>query len=268
MNLDEDLRQTLTVVALSTELAVGSGPDTLLNLIVTTAARVLAAQAASIFLVDEAAGEMAVVVASGERAADALRLRMPLGHGIAGFVVATGQPMAVARASESPMFARDIASSIGYVPTSVVCVPMRFEDEIIGAVELFDKIDGTTFTQDDMEMLGLFADQAAITIGQSRVLRNLRTLLGSALRLSTAEDGDAAERREGHRTTLDDLVSTVEQSAEYRDVAEAAALLTAIRKRGSREHAAALDLLRSFAHYLGATDTDRPSSVLRPPSGT
>ena len=64
---------------------------------------------------------------------------MPLGHGIAGGVALSGLPLAVTAAGSDPRWAKDIGERVGYVPESIVCVPLFYEDRVIGALELLDK---------------------------------------------------------------------------------------------------------------------------------
>ena len=114
-------------------------------------------------------------MAIGSRAAEVKRFRVPLGHGIAGIVAASGQAMAIRDAAQDPRLASDIADSVGYVPETVLCVPLFYGDNVIGALELLDKEGG--FTAGDMEALGLFANQAAVALQLSRTYENVAGLL-------------------------------------------------------------------------------------------
>ena len=93
---------------------------------------------------------------------------MPLGHGIAGGVALSGLPLAVTAAGTDSRWAKDIGERVGYVPDSIICVPLFYEDRVIGALELLDKVGAPSFTPADLNTLSLFAHQAAVTIEQSR----------------------------------------------------------------------------------------------------
>src|SRR5206468_5403043 len=111
----------------------------LLEMIVQTAAQVISARAASLFLINRQTQELVFEVALGQKAEDVKKFTVPLGHGIAGLVAVSGQPIAVSDASKDPRQAADIARSVGYVPQTILCVPLFYNDQIIGVLELLDK---------------------------------------------------------------------------------------------------------------------------------
>ena len=154
----------------------------LLQLIVETAADVIGARAGALFLVDEAHNELTFEVAIGPKAAEVKRIRVPHGQGVAGLVAASGQPMAIADAGSDPRHASDIAQQIGYYPETILCVPLFYGDRLTGVLELLDKDGAPAFSAADMNTLGLFANQAAVAIEQSRTHRNLAALLAELLR--------------------------------------------------------------------------------------
>jgi subtilisin len=137
-----------------------------LQLIVATAAQVLHARAASLLLLDAASQTLVFEVALGDKAEAIKQLTVPLGHGIAGLVAASGQ--AIATSGLDPRQARDIAELIGYLPRSIVCVPVVSGDEVLGVLELLDKDDDAAFSASDISSLELFAQQAALALEDTR----------------------------------------------------------------------------------------------------
>jgi GAF domain-containing protein len=212
----------------------------LLQMIVATAAQVLRAQAGALLLVDDDADELVFEVAVGGRAEEVKRFRVPIGHGIAGHVAATGQPLAVTGAGVDPRAAADIADQVGYRPESILCVPLFYDDEVIGVLELLDKADRSTFTADDIESLGLFANQAAVAIEQSRMHSSLSALIGDVLKTREFERGAEAFARRA------------EEDPTSRQALALAQLVQEIAKAGEREAHACRAILESFAEYLRA----------------
>ncbi len=153
----------------------------LLETVVRTAAQVIRARSASLFLIDEETQDLVFEVAIGPAAQEVKKFRVPLGHGIAGIVAMTGQPMAIADAQQDERLAIDIATSVNYIPQNILCVPLFYNDCIIGALELLDKIDEVSFRPFDMETLGLFANMAAVAIAQSQAYHDQQTFLSSLL---------------------------------------------------------------------------------------
>src|SRR5687768_17229746 len=177
----DQLRQALTLAASAGTIASPVSHSRLLEMIVEVAAHVISARAASLFLIDEESQELVFEVALGPKAQEVKKFRVPLGHGIAGLVALTGQPMAVSDAQHDPRQASDIARSVGYAPQSILCVPLFYSDEVTGVLQLLDKENSDAFTSADMEILGMFANQAAVAIEQSRTHRNLTALIGEVL---------------------------------------------------------------------------------------
>src|SRR5229473_2833696 len=174
--LAEELRAVLIRSALAGTIATPVTHSRLLEMIVETAAQVISSQAASLFLVDEEHRELVFEIALGQKAQEVKKFRVPLGHGIAGHVAATGQPTATS-GTVDPRQAREIGESVGYVPRTILCVPLFYADRVIGVLELLDKAGEATFTMLDMHVLGLFANMAAVAIEQSRTRENLSTVV-------------------------------------------------------------------------------------------
>jgi signal transduction protein with GAF and PtsI domain len=134
--LIQELADTLSVAASAGVIAAPVTHSQLLEMIVRTASHVIAARAASLCLLDEARQELVFEVVLGEKAEELRKIRVPIGHGIAGLVAMTGQPMAISDVQEDPRHASDIARRIGCMPRSIIAVPLFYADRIIGVLEL------------------------------------------------------------------------------------------------------------------------------------
>ena len=243
----EDLREALTLAAAAGTIAAPMTHSRLLEMIVETAAHVISARAASLFLIDEETQELVFEVALGSKAEEVRKFRVPLGHGIAGLVAVSGQPMAVSDAERDPRQAADIAQSVGYTPQSIICVPLFYNDQVIGVLELLDKDGAPSFSATDMEDLGLFANQAAIAIEQSRTNRNLAALLGEMLEsLGETADGQRQQLRERTRV----FVERLEGDAPFSEALDLARLVQEIAHEGENELKGCQAILRGFAEYL------------------
>ncbi len=243
----EDLRAALTLTAAAGTVAAPVTHSRLLEMIVETAARVIFARSAALFLIDEEAQELIFEVALGSKAEEAKKFRVPLGHGIAGLVAVSGQPMAVSDAESDPRQAADIARSVGYTPQSILCVPLYYHEQIIGVLELLDKEGAPSFSTQDMEDLSLFANQAAIAIEQSRTSRNLAAFLGEVLEpIGRATNGERQELQERARAFAEHL----EEDAAFGKALELARLVQEIAHQGENELKGCQAILRGFAEYL------------------
>jgi GAF domain-containing protein len=243
----QDLKEAMTLAASTGAIASPVSHSRLLEMIVETAARVIFARAAALFLIDEEAEELIFEVALGSKAEEVRKFRVPLGHGIAGLVAVSGQPMAVSDAESDPRQAADIARSVGYAPQSILCVPLFYNEQVIGVLELLDKEGAPSFSATDMEDLGLFADQAAVAIEQSRTNRNLAALLGEVLEsLGETNDGRSQGLKERARAFAEGL----EEDAAFSQALDLARLVQEIAHQGENEMRGCHTILRGFAEYL------------------
>jgi transcriptional regulator with GAF, ATPase, and Fis domain len=241
--LARDLRDALTVVAIAGTVGAPVGESQLLEMIVRTAADVIGAQAASLFLLDEATQELVFEVALGGQAEAVKKFRVQVGHGVAGLVALTGEPMAIANASQDPRQASDISGSVGYTPQNILCVPLVYQERIIGVLELLDKAGAASFRPADMATLGLFASQAAVAIQQSRIVAGLGDLLRATFGppLGTGPV-DLGARLQAYARQL-------ETDDSFKQAVELAALVHAVSRDGPQETAFVFDILRAAARY-------------------
>ena len=239
-----ELRDALAQAAAAGTIGTRVPHQRLLQLIVEAAARVINAQAASLFMLSDDGSELIFEVAIGPRAEQAKQFRVPVGQGIAGLVAVTGQAMAVSDVQHDPRHASDLARQIGYRPQSILCVPLFYDDEVIGVLELMDKTGQRGFRPEDIETLGLFANLAAVAIGQSRTQNDALQLVQE----SVSGDGAGTQRR------VAGLAGTVQSGRSFQRGLALAGLVQEIAARGEAEQQACEALLSGFAAYLRSRD--------------
>ena len=186
----------------------------LLQSVVDVARAIFRAKASSVFLLDEESDELVFEAVSGEGEGDLIGMRFPSSTGLAGWVLVTRQPLVVDDLTADPRFARQAAESTGYVPKAIVAVPLLAEDATIGVLEVLDRPLDTSFSAADMDLLTLFAGQAAIGLELLRANRRARSLLDdgsdraavvariAALLARADDDGDAARLLEALERVL------------------------------------------------------------------
>ncbi len=251
----ESLRRAMALAGAAATISAPVSHSRLLEMIVETAAHVLRAQAASLFLIDHEAGELVFEVALGEKAEEVKRFRVPLGRGFAGLVAVTGQPMSISKVSEDPRWASEIGQQVRYVPQTMLVMPLRYGDEIIGVIQLLDKEGGQAFTPADMETLGLFAEQAAVAIEQSRISRNLSAIFVSVLQGLASGEHDMASLMQRLPEVASRFVARTEETAAYRDALLLARQVQQIAGQGPAERKLAGDVIESVAAYLRTRPT-------------
>jgi GAF domain-containing protein len=250
----QDLRDALTLAATAGTIGAPVNHQRLLEMIVTTAADIIGSNAASLFLIDFEQKDLVFEVALGEKAEEVKKFRVPLGHGVAGLVALSGQPMAISDTQEDDRDAADIAQAVGYVPKNILCVPLFYNDEVIGVLELLDKDGAETFSAGDMEALGLFANQAAVAIEQSRTQRSLAALVAGLIQ---AVDGLPDYERQGLTERARAFTADLEQHTGYLNALSMARLVQEIVQNGEGASTACREILEGFARYL----RQRPTTV-------
>jgi GAF domain-containing protein len=153
----------------------------LLQTIVDATVTLFEAEASSIALFERDPDRLEFRVAAGAQGAGAIGLSVPPSRGIVGFVFSTGQPLALSDVMSDPRFDRATAERTGYVPRSIAAVPLIDQDQTVGVLQVLDKHTSATFSLRDMELLAVFARQAAAAIRAARVQRDTERLLRAAL---------------------------------------------------------------------------------------
>jgi GAF domain-containing protein len=136
----------------------------LLQSVVDVARSIFGAQAASIFLLDEEADELVFEAVAGKGERSLIGLRIPSSTGIAGWTLVTRQPLVIEDLTQDPRHAREVAERSGYVPKGIMSVPLLAEERALGVLQVLDRPKRPDFSLQEMELLGLFANQAAIAL--------------------------------------------------------------------------------------------------------
>ena len=107
--------------------------DLLLKKISAAAEKLTQAEASSVMLVDDRREYLYFKVAGGEKSHIMKTIRVPLGHGIAGWVAQNGKPLLIEDVSKDPRFSSSIADNqTGFKTRSILLVPMISHYEVIG----------------------------------------------------------------------------------------------------------------------------------------
>lgn len=140
------------------------GVPRLLQSVVDAAKAIFGAEASSVFLLDEEGGELVFEAVAGQGEEWLVGQRFPPDRGIAGWVASTGEAMVVDDLSASSSFARGIAESTRYVPNSLMAVPLCYDDQVLGVLEVLDASPQSRSGIAELELLGLFAHPAGVAL--------------------------------------------------------------------------------------------------------
>ena len=247
--LSNQLRQLIHIFEATGRAILPTSSRELLQSIVEAAARIFGAAAASIALVDESRQILCFEVAYGAGQEDVVGEAISLDSGIAGYVAMTGNPIAIADVRKDPRFDQDFAQKTGYVPDSILAMPLIWNERVVGVMEVLDKIDSPSFGMQDMELLGLFAQQAAIAIYQSKQYDRIGEVLLNGLK-ELSQETSSIELYEIFRT----LSKKAEEDKGARDLIELAKRIYAISELGEAERKLCIQILDGFYVYRNSID--------------
>ncbi|MBD3285864.1 GAF domain-containing protein [candidate division WOR-3 bacterium] len=149
--------------------------DRLLDVILESAKSLTRSEASSLLLLDEKVGKLRFAVATGEAKDSLASLYVPLGEeSIAGYVALHGKPLVVNDVKKDGRWYSGIDEATSFHTRSILAVPLTLEDKTVGVIEVLNKKKGAEFLEEDIGLLEILANQAAL------VLRNAQEYLDLA----------------------------------------------------------------------------------------
>src|SRR6266581_3984484 len=129
----------------------------------------------SLLMVDDAKDELYFAIAVGEAAETLKTLRLKLGEGIAGWVAKHGESLIVPDVHTDPRFAKRIDEMTRWQTRSIICVPLRSKQRVLGVIQLINAaLEG--FGEHEMFFLHSLCDYAAIAIDNARAVERIQEL--------------------------------------------------------------------------------------------
>lgn len=143
--------------------------DQVLTEAVEKTTRLMAAERSTLFMVEN--DQLLSRVIHGSEVSE---IRLSLGQGIAGWVARTGEPLLVPDVYADARFDPRWDELSGFRTRCILCQPLVGRSgQIIGVVEVINRLDGGVFGDDDLELAGLVSTQLAMTVENSRLMLDL-----------------------------------------------------------------------------------------------
>lgn len=197
---------------------------------------------ASVLVRDGDDGNLRFLSAIGRVAEKLLDVTVPAGKGIAGFVMSSGQPMAVSDVAEERTFYAEVDRKTGYSTQMILATPLRHAGEVIGVLEYINRRGEPPFepfTPTEMDKAAIFADAIASLVNAYESARIFRELGESIV-----GDNDEFDT-ESVRQWLKNLRS----SSDHREMMELAVIVREIASRGRAERQMCREILESVLNY-------------------
>ncbi len=179
LRLKQELRQRNRDLALLTqvgqELAATLDLQQVIEQSLKAVTETIGAEGASIWLWDEEqAGWLTCrAVFRHDQNRSLINLRLRPGQGIAGWVAQKGQSLIVPRTSKDSRFYPKVDAQTGFRTLSLLTVPLRVHDEVIGVLQVVNKL-AAGFDENDRTLVETLAASAAIAIENARLVESLR----------------------------------------------------------------------------------------------
>jgi signal transduction protein with GAF and PtsI domain len=221
------------------------------DLLRVTAADIDSAEA-SVLVRDGDEGDLRFLSAIGKVAEQLIDIKVPAGKGIAGFVLSSGQPMAVSNVVEDSTFYAEIDKATGYSTEMILATPLRHSGETIGVLEYINRRGDppyTPFTPAEMDRAGRFADAIASLVYAYESAKLLRDL-GDKI-VEDKERYDIDEVR--------NWLSEFRGGVEHREMMDLAVMVREIAGRGEAERQMCREMLEAVMRY---TDSQTEGSFL------
>jgi K+-sensing histidine kinase KdpD len=180
--------------------------EQILTTVMEETALLLNTEADSILLFDEESNELVFEAAAGLRSEEVKGLRIPLGQGIAGWVVREGQRLLIPNVEEDPRFYPGIDEAIGFATKSILAVPLKVKGKAIGVIEAVNKAEGC-FSNTDVALLSSLAQWAAIAIENARLFEQARQEIAERKRVE-----EEIRRRNEELIALNTIATALGQS--------------------------------------------------------
>lgn len=203
---------------------------------------------ASVLVRDGNKGGLKFLVAIGQVADKIMKVRIPPGKGIAGFVFSSGQPMAVTDVAQEETFYAEVDRATGYSTQTILATPLRAGGEMVGVLEFVNRLGDPPyepFSPDEMDKAAHYADAIATLVDAYEAAGLVEILFERIIEGGKGEK--KAEATSG--TELRRWLKKVRSAPEHRDLLHMAVSLRDIASRGEAERELCRDMLDALARY-------------------
>lgn len=170
--LEERYAEASVLLDLALELGPDLSIEEVLEKIVQHIADDLGYAIVSIMLLDEKEGHLAIRAAKGLSRRIIETSRMEVGKGVSGTVAQSGKPLLVSDVEADARFPK-VQSHGRYTTKSLICVPLKVGDRVIGVLNANNKSRSGPLNEYDLHILSVFAVHVSVSIERMRLYHNL-----------------------------------------------------------------------------------------------
>lgn len=175
--LERRNRELATLLNIAKALTSSLNLDEVLNLILENVSLLLKSQTWSLLLVDEETGDLTFEIAVSPPSEALQQRRIPKGQGIAGWVAEHGESLLIRDVDKDPRFSPSLDAAVSFATRSIVGVPVRNRDKVLGVIELVNIQPEGVFDEGDLAILEAVADFVAIALENARHVDRINQLI-------------------------------------------------------------------------------------------
>jgi diguanylate cyclase (GGDEF)-like protein len=139
--------------------------------------RLIKPKAWSLMLVDEASSELSFEIAVSPASEKLKGIALKQGKGVAEWVAQHGAPLLIPDVPSDPRFATHFDEQLTFKARSIIAVPLKIHERVIGVIELINSYDEQVFDDVDQSILTAIADFAAIALVNARNFDRINELV-------------------------------------------------------------------------------------------
>jgi diguanylate cyclase (GGDEF)-like protein len=173
-DLESRIMQLRALNDISKHIGESLDIDKTLTVIVSQIASLINCSRITIMLLDPEKAYLTIKAAKGFPEEGASLVKVKVGEGISGYVAAQGEPVFITNIEEDHRFKK--MNSEQYFAKSLISVPLKIREEVIGVINVNNKLDNDLFTIDDCDILMTISYNAAIAIENSRRYEEAKSL--------------------------------------------------------------------------------------------
>jgi hypothetical protein len=246
-SFERQLRDAINVVDVANSLTAPLTRS--IENLLRVAAQSIGSDEASVLVRDGNKGGLKFLVAIGEVADKLMKVRIPPGRGIAGFVFSSGQPMAVADVAREENFYAEVDRATGYSTQTILATPLRASGEMVGVLEFVNRLGDPPyqpFTPDEMDQAAHFADAIGTLVDAYETSGLIETLLERSMK-AMARPSLGGRTHRG--ADLQQWLKQMRSAPEHRDLMQMAVSLREIASRGDAERELCREILQALERF-------------------
>lgn len=166
-----------TLVEIGKTLTSTLDREDVLNVVMEKVSLLLRSKTWSLLLTDEETGDLIFEIAVSDVNTDLKGVRLAKGEGIAGRVAESGEPLLISDVSDSPYFSPQVDQITSQETRSIICVPLKSHDRILGVIELVNTGEERVLDESALPILTTIADYVAIAIENAQYFEKINQLI-------------------------------------------------------------------------------------------